>query len=146
MFGKKVAVVVLVIGLLSLALGGFFIQQGFAKANMIAEKMAELQVTYSGAGGTIDGLIDTPREAQAMADILQEHSNSIGYYSQLPKDDPKRAQILQALTMIDSLQLAVMGFGLTDVVKASGAFMVLVGFTFVLISVPNLRQRKQLVQ
>ncbi len=137
MINRKIAVVVIVMGLLSFALGGFFVQQGFAKANMLTEKMADQQITYTGAGSTIQGVIDTPQEAQAMADVLGEHSAAIGNYSKLAKDDPNRQTILNGMTMINSLELAVMGYGLTDVVKAAGAFMFLVGFTFLLIGVPS---------
>jgi len=77
-----------------------------------------------------------------MADVLQEHSAAMGNYSQLKRDDPNRQQILNALTMTNSLEMAVMGFGLTDVVKASGAFMILVGAGFLLIAVPAIRRRK----
>jgi hypothetical protein len=141
-FGRKLAVVVLLLGLVSLALGGFFVQLGIQKANYLTEKMAAQNITYTGAGGAINGAIDTPQEAQAMADVLQEHSAAIGNYSKLAKDDPNRQQILNAMTMTTSLELAVMGFGLTQVVEASGAFMILVGLGFLLVSVPAIRRRK----
>jgi hypothetical protein len=140
--GRKIAVVVLLLGLASIALGGYFVQLGFEKANYLAGKMVEQNITYTAAGGDIVGAIDTPREAQVMANVLQEHSQALGNYSQLKRDDPNRQQILNALTMTNSLEMAVMGFGLTDVVKASGAFMILVGAGFLLISIPGLRRRK----
>ncbi len=138
---RKVAVLVLVFGLIAIGLGGFFVKTGFDKANYLTQQMAAQEITYSGAGGSINGVIDTPQEAQVMADILKEHSAELGNYSQLARNDPNRQQILNAMTMTNSLEMAVMGFGLTDVVKASGAFMVLVGFTFVLISVAAIRER-----
>lgn len=138
---KTVAAIVLIAGLVSVAIGGFFIAQGFAKADFIKEKMITQKITYGGAEGTINGIIDTPEEAQAMADILEEHrTQNFGYYTELTRDDPKRAQILQAMTMESALDLAVVGYGLTDVVKASGAFMVLVGLTFGAIAVSTLRK------
>jgi hypothetical protein len=136
--GRKIAAIALVMGLISFALGGFFVQQGFAKASMITEKMTEQNITYGSAGGSIAGAIDTPQEAQAMADILGEHAKQYGNYAELKKDDPNRQTILNAMTMSNSLEMAVMGFGLTDVVKASGAFMLLVGFTFIIIAIPGL--------
>lgn len=139
--GKTLAVLVLVIGIVSIALGGFFIQQGFAKAALLTDEMTKANITYGGAGGDIDGIIDTPQEAQVMANILNEHSAELGNYTQLARDDPNRQTILNAMTMTNSLEMAVMGFGLTDVVKASGAFMVLVGLTFIAISVPSFRRR-----
>jgi len=141
-FGRKAALVMILLGVVAIALGGFFVQLGFDKANYLTEKMLEQNITYTAAGGTIVGAIDTPQEAQEMADVLQEHSAAIGNYSQLKRDDPNRQQILNALTMTNSLEMAVMGFGLTDVVKASGAFMILVGAGFLLIAVPAIRRRK----
>jgi hypothetical protein len=137
------AILVVVLGVVSLALGGFFVKLGFEKADLITQQMVAQEITYGGAGGDIVGIIDTPQEAQVMADILQEHSKELGNYSQLARDDPNRQQILNALTMTNSLEMAVMGYGLTDVVKATGAFMILVGFTFIVIAVPAFRRRTQ---
>jgi hypothetical protein len=139
--GRKLAALILVLGLVSFALGGFFIQQGFAKAAVLTEAMSSQKISYGSAGGSIQGVIDTPQEAQVMADVLSEHLKQYGSYSDLKKDDPNRQTILNGMTMVNSLELAVMGFGLTDVVKASGAFMILVGLTFVVISVPALGRK-----
>ena len=141
--GKRVAILVLVVGLIALAVGGVFITLGFQKANLITTSMAAQNVSYAGAGGDILGIIDTPQEAQVMATILEQHrSERYGSYTSLGKDDPNRQTILNAMTMENSLNMAVLGYGLTDVVKASGAFMVLVGLAFVAISVPGILQRK----
>jgi hypothetical protein len=141
--GKKVAALVVVMGVVSILLGGFFVQQGFAKANMLSDRMDAAKITYGAAGSTIDGIIDTPVEAQAMADTLTEHQAALGNYAEMKRDDPNRQTYLNAQTMITSLELAVTGFGLTDVVKASGAFMVLTGVTFLAIGGTGLLRRKQ---
>ena len=141
--GKRISFLVLIAGLIAIVCGGVFIGLGFQKAHMITEKMAEQQITYTGAGGSINGIIDTPSEAQAMSDVLAEHQASLGIYSQLSRDDPNRAQILDAMTMQNSLNLAIMGYGLTDVVKASGAFMIVVGLALGVISLPGILQKKQ---
>jgi hypothetical protein len=107
--GKKVAILVLAMGLISFALGGFFVQQGFAKADMLTTAMSEQKISYGSAGGTITGVIDTPQEAQAMADILTLHLKQYGNYAELKKDDPARQTILNGMTMVNSLEMAVMG-------------------------------------
>ena len=141
--GKGIAILVIVLGIVAVAVGGVFVQLGFDRANLITQAMVDQKITYGGAGGEITGIIDTPQEAQVMADVLQEHSRELGIYSELERDDPNRQQILNALTMTNSLQMAVMGYGLTDVVKGTGAFMILAGATFVLIGASGLRQKKQ---
>lgn len=140
---RNLGILVIVLGLIGIGLGGLFVGLGFQKAQMITDRMVEQNITYTGAGGDIQGVIDNAQEAQAMANVLAEHSAAIGNYSQLSKDDPKRAQILQALTMESSLEMAVMGYGLTDVVKGTGAFMILAGGTFALIGITLVRSRKQ---
>jgi len=127
---KKLVVTVLLVAIISIAMGGFFISQGIGKSNLIIEAMRLEQVTYGGADGEIDGIVDTPQEAQIMANILREHRlESYGHYSELERDDPNRETILKALTMENSLNLAQLGYGLCDVVKATGAFMIAIGLT-----------------
>jgi len=102
------------------------------------------KVTYSGADGTIDGIIDTPQEAQVMADITRDHRfQSYGYYSELQRDDPKRDGILKAMTIENSLNLARMGSGLAQVVEAIGAFMAIIGLTLAVGGVSVIRSSRQ---
>ena len=128
---KKLAALVMVVGIVSIVLGAFFISQGFAKSDEITKAMVSENITYGGAGSTINGIIDTSQEAEEMANVLYEHRSAMGNYSQLKRDDPARQTILNAMTMENSLTLARLGFGLTQVVEASGVFMVLIGLTFV---------------
>ncbi len=139
---RKLAMLAVLVGIISIAMGGFFIFQGFAKAEMLTKAMTSENITYNSADGTINGVIDTPQEAQAMAAVLKEHRDAMGNYSQLKRDDPNRQQILNAMTMENSLNLAQMGFGLTQVVEGSGAFMILMGLTFGAGGIVVLRSKK----
>ncbi len=91
--------------------------------------MVSENITYGGAGSSIVGVIDNVQEAQQMADILKEHRQAMGNYSQLKRDDPNRQTILNAMTMENSLNLAQIGGGLTQVVEAMGVFMIIIGLT-----------------
>jgi len=129
---KKLGTILILAGIISLVFSGVFVFQSVSKANLITEAMCLENVTYGGADGTIDGVIDTPAEAQVMAGILREHRmERYGYYSELERDDPNRETILKAMTMENSLNLAQVGYGLADVVKFTGLFMGLVGVTLV---------------
>ncbi len=140
--GKRTALLVLVVALVAIAMGGVFVGLGFQKAAIIKDAMVAQNIKYTGAGGSIVGIIDTPQDAQVMANVLAEHQKALGSYSDMAKDDPNLQTILNAMTMQNSLNMAVMGFGLTDVVKATGGFMILMGLTLGAIAFPGLRQKK----
>ena len=128
---SKLAVIVLLFfAVISVAMGAVFISQGIAKNDLLIQALAAEKVAYAApdANGAIKGVIDTPEEAAVMSGVLKDHRvNDYGYYSELKRDDPKRDQILKAITMETSLNLAQMGFGLVTVVESTGAFMIVMG-------------------
>ncbi|MFC1905412.1 hypothetical protein ACFLXL_01225 [Chloroflexota bacterium] len=133
MIGKnsQIAVVVLLVfALISVVMGVVFISQGISKDALLTQAMVAEKVSYTSeeAKGAIKDVIDTPEEAEVMAEILREHrTNNYGYYTELKRDDPNRDQILKAITMENSLNMAQLGFGLTAVVKVTGVFMIVMG-------------------
>lgn len=130
MTGKntKVAVIVLIVfAVISLAFGAAFIYQGANAQNMLTKALVEEKVTYAAedAKGAIKGVIDTPDEALTMSNILKEHRiKNYGYYAELKRDDPKRVEILKAITMENSLNMAQLGYGLATVIIVIGVFMI----------------------
>jgi len=133
---RYLAIVVLLLGVVSLALGILFIAQGVDKDNLLRETMREEQVTYllpeeEVAKGNV---IDTAEEAQRVADTIREHRRGIApTYEDLlaggrfDPTNPTHLSYAQALNMENYLYLAVLGFGVTDVVIASGVFMIIMG-------------------
>ncbi len=133
---RFLAGVVLFLGVVSLVMGTVFIVQGMAKTNMLKEEMRAEQVTYllpeeEVAKGNV---VDTAEEAEKVANTIREHRHQIAptYEDLLAGErfdptNPKHLSYAQALNMENYLYLAVAGFGLTTVVIASGAFMVIMG-------------------
>jgi hypothetical protein len=80
---------------------------------------------------TIEGIIDTEREAKLMADTLKAHRLDPvdGYppYTETERDDPDRQTILNGITIENSLGIAQMGYGISTMVLGIGAFMLVVG-------------------
>ncbi len=139
---NTLAVLFLLAGIVSIVFAGVFILEGFSKSALITREMQSENITYTGAGGDIAGVIDTPAEAGVMAGVLKEHRNTrYGSYTTLKNGDPNRDQILKAMTMENSLNLAVLAYGVTDVVKASSAFMGVNGIIFAIIGIVMLRSR-----
>ncbi|MFH1032143.1 MAG: hypothetical protein V1767_06245 [Chloroflexota bacterium] len=140
MGNRKVLTVILILaGIISLVFGGAFVYQGFSKANLITAAMQTEKAAYASADGEIEGIIDNTREAAAMAGILKEHRMAQGIYTELKRDDPKRQTILNAMTMENSLNLAQLSYGVTDIAKANGAFMAVVGVALILSGVSRSR-------
>lgn len=136
-------IVVLLLGVVALALGATFIYQGMDKENLIKTAMREEKVTYllpkeEVAKGNV---IDTAEEAQKVADSVKEHRHNIAstYDALLAggKYDPTNPRHLtysQAINLENYLYLGVMALGLTQVVVASGVFMVVTGLALILTS------------
>ena len=64
-------------------------------------------------------LVEDSATARAQAEVIKQHTlGTWGPYSELPREDPRRAQFIDGVTLRTSLNMAVMGFGITDLVIA----------------------------
>ncbi|MFC1906034.1 hypothetical protein ACFLWJ_00935, partial [Chloroflexota bacterium] len=69
-------------------------------------------------------------EAKAMSDTLKAHRSHSGFYTELDRTDPGRATILDAMTMENSLNMAQMGFGLSNFALGAGVTLLIIGVGF----------------
>ena len=136
---RKLAILILLIGLVSIVIGAVFIGQGIAKNNYLVTAMRQEKITLGIPSDKIaEGeIIDNGEEAQIAGDTVREHRHTISpTYGDLLEGksfnptDPKQLTYAQALNLENYLYLAVLGFGLTQVVIASGTFMVITGIAF----------------
>lgn len=128
---KGFGIIVVIAGIVSLIISGIFFFQGISKANLIISAMQDEKIAYKNAKG-IEGIVDTPVEAQIMAAVLKQHRmDRYGTYGSLGRHDPKREQILKAITLESSLHLATLGYGLTQVVMGVGAFIGMIGLLLI---------------
>ncbi len=131
---RSLASLVLFVGLVAIVMGGVFIGQGVSKDNQLREAMRVEHVTL-GIESELEGkVIDSLSEAQKAGDTIREHRRGIAAsYKDLLGDeryDPTNPQHLtyaQALNLENYLYLAVVAFGLTQAVTATGVFMVITG-------------------
>ena len=132
---RKLAIGVLLVGVVAVVIGAVFIGQGVSKNNQLVGAMRLEQVTLGIEGAELeDEVIDSLGEAQKAGDTVREHRRGIApSYSDLlgggryNPADPQQLTYAQALNLENYLYLAVIAFGLTQSVTASGAFMVLTG-------------------
>ncbi|MGD9118190.1 MAG: hypothetical protein PVJ08_05575 [Dehalococcoidia bacterium] len=128
---QKLGLVVIVIGVVALAMGIVFVQQGFAKESWLVEAMDEEQIAMPDGSGVI---VNDSQLAQKAGDLVREHRRGISpTYGELLGgehfDPTNTTQItyMQALNIENYLYLAVTAFGVFTVAKAAGAFMILMG-------------------
>ncbi|MCH7553740.1 MAG: hypothetical protein IIC82_07070, partial [Chloroflexi bacterium] len=126
---SRIAVVVaVVIGLGMVALGGLFIALGVeARSDVRAALVKERIVTSSDA--PIPGVeVRDAATARAQQDAIESHTfGRWGPYSELDRDDPRRETYVTGLTLRNSLNLAVIGFGVADLAIGMGAVTIVLG-------------------
>ena len=131
---RGLAILVLFLGVVAVVIGGVFLGQGFAKDAQLKEAMRAEHVVL-GIESDLEGeVIDSLSESQEAGDTIREHRRGIAAtYEDLLGEgryDPTNPQHLsyaQALNLENYLYLAVVAFGLTQSVTASGAFMIVSG-------------------
>jgi hypothetical protein len=83
--------------------------------------------------------VDDAATAKAQADIIEQHYLKLTggkTYAELDREDPNRETAFRAATLRTSLNVAVMGFKVSDLVIGMGVFMAAIGATFVLFLAP----------
>jgi hypothetical protein len=128
---RNLGLVVIAIGVIALGIGIVFIQQGFDKESWLVEAMKTEQIAMPDGSGTI---VDNEQLAQTAGDLVREHRHGISpTYGDLlggknfDPTNPTQITYLQAMNIENYLYLAVTAFGVFTVVKATGAFMILMG-------------------
>jgi hypothetical protein len=147
---SPISMIVLIVAVIAVVMGIFFIVQGVTKADWMKEAMRQEQITLGlDETAVANGeLVDSAGEAQAAGDMIREHRRSIApTYDELLRggsynaSNPEQLTYAQALNMENYLYLGVLGFGVTDMVMASGAFMFATGIAFSAIAIA-LRRKK----
>jgi hypothetical protein len=128
---RNLGLVVIFFGVVAFAMGIVFVQQGFSQEAWLTQTMKQEQITMPGEPGTI---VDNAKLAQAAGDIVREDRHKIaptygdllggGHFN---PTNPTQLTYAQAMNIENYLYLAVTAFGVFTVVKATGAFMVVMG-------------------
>ena len=133
---RGLAILVIFLGMVAVVLGGVFIAQGIAKNHLLVTAMQQEKITLGIPSEKLaeGAVIDSAEEAEIAGDTIREHRHGIApTYGDLLGEDrydptnPTQLTYAQALNLENYLYLAVLGFGVTQVVIGSGAFMVITG-------------------
>jgi hypothetical protein len=148
---KGLSYLVIVLGIISIVIGGVFITQAFAKNNVLVTAMRQENITLGIPSDKLaEGeVIDSASEAEIAGDTVREHRHGIAPTygdllggAQYDSTDPKQLTYAQALNLENYLYLAVLGFGVTQIAMGTGAFMVVTGIALGVTGVVLLRQSR----
>ena len=133
----------LALGLLFVGLGILFIYTGLEAKNMITNELVAQDINLSKDavefGGTPGDLVNNASSAEIEAKIITLHTDGkYGVYSSLERDDPHRADIIKGLSLRNSLNMAVMGYGIANLAIGSGAVIILMGAGTLALATPVL--------
>ncbi|OGO01537.1 MAG: hypothetical protein A2Y72_06050 [Chloroflexi bacterium RBG_13_53_26] len=151
MLSRYLPILVIALGIASLAMGIGFIVEGKAKSDLLTDAMREEQITLGLTQEQIDqgSLVDTAGEAEKAGDTIREHRRSIApTYGDLLGDgrfdpeNPAHVTYMQALNLETYLYFAVASFGLTTAVQVTGIVMIITGIALAAIGVVVMRLRK----
>jgi len=127
---------VVVLGVIALAIGIVFVVEGFAKNNLIVDRMnvEKVSLAIDPDNPGVYTQINNAAEAQQAADTIAKHRRSIAptYQDllaggQFDPTNPKHLTYAQAMNLENYLYMAVTAFGLIQVTMASGGFMIITG-------------------
>jgi hypothetical protein len=128
---RNLGFIVILFGVVALAMGIVFSQQGFDKEAWLVQTMQQEHIEMPDESGIV---VDSASLAQAAGDLVREHRRGIAptYGDLLGGErfnpaDPEQLTYMQALNIENYLYLAVTAFGVFTVVKTTGAFMIVMG-------------------
>ena len=135
---SKVAVTVaIVLGIGMVVLGSIFIVMGLDARGDIREALVKENVITSGDASIPGVLVRDADTAKAQAVAIESHTfGRFGPYSSMERDDPNREAYLKGLTKRNSLNLAVVGFGITDLAVGLGAVTIVLGLIIAGLAIP----------
>ena len=128
-----------ILGLLLVIGGGYMIVEGLAVRDEITDELKAERITTSKDASIPGVLVDDAETARAQADVIKAHTlGTWGPYSELPREDPRRAQFIDGVTLRSALNMAVMGFGVTQLVIGAGVLVLVAGAATLLLATPGL--------
>lgn len=136
----------LVLGFVFIASGAYMIMEGRDAKDEVRQALVAEQVLTAKDASIPETPVTSVATADSQADIIREHSLKITEgktYSQLDREDPRRDTYLNGVTLRTALNLAVMGFKVSDLVIGLGAFIIAIGATNVLVFAPALYWLRQ---
>jgi hypothetical protein len=132
-------VVPVVLGIAFIAGGLYMVSEGRDAKDEVRDAVIAENIVTPEDADIPNVQVKDATTAKAQADVIESHYLELTggkTYAELERDDPNRETAFRAATLRTSLNLAVMGFRISDLVIGMGFFIVAVGGTFLLFLAP----------
>ncbi len=132
-------VIPVVLGLVFIVAGAYMIVQGLDAKDDVRTQLAAEKIISAEDASIPNAPVDDVATARSQAAVIKQHSleRSGGKtYAEMDREDPNRATYLTGVTLRSALNLAVMGFKVSDLVIGMGAFVVVIGASHVFLLAP----------
>ena len=129
----------MVLGLVFIGGGIYMMTAGQSAKDEVRDSIVSENIITSEDASIPNVLVDNAAKAKAEADVIGVHYLEITggkTYADLDRDDPNRETAFRAVQLRTSLNLAVMGFKVADLVIGLGVFMIVVGASFIIFIAP----------
>ncbi len=128
----------LFVGLTLVAAGLFFVIEGLNTRDEVKQQLVDEQITTTDDSAIPGVPVNSAATAKAQADAIKSHTlGRWGPYSQLDREDPRRASTIDGVALRTALNLAVVGFGVTDLVIGAGIIILIAGVASVALGTPT---------
>jgi len=130
---RLLALIVILMGVISLALGAFFIYQGLSKNAWLVDNIRQEKITLGLTQEQIAAgkVLESAADLQKAGDTVRTHRHQLapdynaalggGQYDPTNIDQAKYAQ---AMNLENYLYLGVLSFGVVQIIEGVGAFMI----------------------
>ena len=123
------------VGRAFIVLGVVFIVLSNGAKDEIRTAMIAEDVTTGDDASIPNALVQDVETARAEEAVLTEHTRGCnGPYTSMDREDPNRESYLKGLTLRNSLNLSIMGFGVADLALGVGVVAILMGASTMLLT------------
>ena len=130
-----------VLGFVFIGAGAYMVSEGLSAKDQVHDTLVAERITTAEDASIPNAAVDDAATAESQANVIKAHtleSTEGKTYAEMDREDPQRALYLNSVSLRTALNLAVMGFKVSDLVIGMGAFIIVVGATNLLLTAPLL--------
>ena len=130
-----------VLGFVFIAAGAYMVSEGLSAKDQVHDTLVAERIVTAEDASIPNAAVDDAATAESQANVIKAHtleSTEGRTYAEMDREDPLRATYLNSVSLRTALNLAVMGFKVSDLVIGMGAFIIVVGATNLLLTAPLL--------